>query len=317
MYKHFDYELESRSDTGGVEMQIEWLQTFLVAAEEQNFRRTADRLHLAQPTVTQHIRKLEELWGVALFARVGQHVELSPAGRRFLVHAKSLTDDYLESLEDMARWRQGYDTRVTVAVSPLIATTYLPRWMRAFTRNRGNVEFVVKVLESEYVLEQVAGLEADIGFSRLTPSTDGLDSRVLYDDPVVFVAPTTETDIDGVPLDASSLLSQHTVFTHCHPEYWPALTEDLRKTHPDTRTMIVSLVHVVVQWISEGLGVSFLPQSTVTREILRGTIEEVHFPLFRLPTARTHMVVARHAPAAARDFAEFITEYMRERVSYH
>lgn len=302
---------------GAILVQIEWLHTFLIAAEEQNFRRAADRLHLAQPTVTQHIHKLEELWGVELFARVGQHVELSPAGRRFLQHARKLADNYLESLEDMARWRQGYDTRVTIAVSPLIATSYLPRWLRAFRKSHSNIEFVVRVLESEFVLEQLSRQEADIGFSRRAPRDERLDSRILYDDPVVFVAPSGEQDIDGPPEDPVELISRYTVFTGCHPEYWPGLNDNLRQTFPDMQTMIVSLVHVVVQWIGEGLGVSFLPQSTVRREILRGTIEEVHFPLFPLPTAQTHMVVARHASQAAREFADFITTYMQERVSYH
>ncbi|QSO52188.1 LysR family transcriptional regulator [Alicyclobacillus curvatus] len=297
-------------------MQIEWLQTFLAAAEEENFRRAADKLHLAQPTVTQHIRKLEELWGVQLFARVGQHVELSPGGRRFLGHAKRLSDTYLDSLEDMARWHQGYDTRVTIAVSPLVATSYLPRWMRAYTKTHRQIEFVVKVLESESVLEQISRQEADIGFSRLRPDDGRFDAQVLYADPVVFVAPAEEHDIDGPPQDSFDLLARHTVFTHCHPEYWPELTTNLRKQFPDLQTMVVSLVHVVVQWVGEGLGVSFLPQSTVQRELLRGNIEEVHFPL-PLPTAQTHLVVARHASTAARDFADFITQYMRERVSYH
>jgi hypothetical protein len=65
------------------------IRSFLVVARELHFSRAAQTLHLSQPTVTQHIRRLESDLGVPLFSRHSRRVELTVAGRRF---AARMTD---------------------------------------------------------------------------------------------------------------------------------------------------------------------------------------------------------------------------------
>lgn len=294
-------------------MQIEWIETFLTAAREENFRRTAECLHLAQPTVTQHIRKLEEHVGVPLFHRIGQHVELSSSGQRFLADAEKLRQVYTDGLENLARWRQGYTSRVTVAVSPLIATSYLPKWIQGFNKIQPDVEFVIKVMESGDVVDCLRDHQADVGFTRSHSGDSPLDALLLYEDDVVMVAPATVQNIDGPPLDASVLLAEHVLFTHCHPDYWPLLLRDLRQVQSPLRTMVVSQVHVAVQWISDGLGVSFLPRSAVHKEILRGNLEEVQFRHFALPRTRSFLVVGKRIEETAQAFARYVEAYSAQR----
>lgn len=294
-------------------MDIEWLRTFLVAAEEQNFRRTAERLHLAQPTVTQQIAKLEREWGVYLFERTGHHVVLSRAGRRFRDHAHTLLTTYHHSLEDMVRWREGREETLRIAVSPLIATTFLPRWIGDFERLHPNIEFSILVQESDDMLHALLERSADIGFSRRAVTHPDVRCEVLYDDPIVLVAPRDEHDFEGPPRGATDILAGATVFTHCHPEYWEGLLMQLQPHFGRLRTMRVTQVHVALQWITEQMGVSFLPYSTVQREILRGRIEEVPFLTFDLPTAHTYLLQPRQLPGIAHHFAAFVTEYMEMR----
>ena len=290
-----------------------WLQTFVTAAEEGNFRRTAERLHLAQPTVTMHIQKLEALWGVELFDRVGRNVQLSRAGRRFLEHAQGILARYTESVEDMARWRQGYEETIAIAVSPLIATTFLPRWIRGFTYLHPEIEFSIQVTESRQILQNVLEQKSDIGLTRLDVTHPQICCEPLYDDPLVLVAPRDEHDFDGPPRRALDILDQYTLFTHNHPEYWRDLLVKLRNISPTLRTMQVSQVHVCLDWITEKMGASFLPISTVRRALLRGGVELIPFEDFKLPTAHTYLLSPKISDGAASKFITFISEYMAAR----
>ena len=65
------------------EAGLELTQSFIVVAEELNFRRSAERLHVDQSALSRRIQKLEHILGFALFERTTREVSLTPAGRSF------------------------------------------------------------------------------------------------------------------------------------------------------------------------------------------------------------------------------------------
>ena len=73
---------------------IRQLQCFRAVAEERNFRRAAERLHMSQPPLSRQIQALEAQLGLALFERSSHHVDLTPAGTRLLRHGQSVLDAY-------------------------------------------------------------------------------------------------------------------------------------------------------------------------------------------------------------------------------
>lgn len=271
-------------------MDIDWLHTFVMAADEGNFHRTADKLHLAQPTVTLHIQKIEAILGSSLFDRIGKSVQLNAAGRRFLPSAKKLLVQYAQSVEEIVRLSQGYEEMLRIAVSPIVATTWLPRYIEGFSKLYPNVEFSIQVLESRPVIDCLIAGDADFGLSRIPVSHPKLHCDRLYDDPVVLAVPHDGRDHDAPPRTALEILQAQTVFVNNHPGYWGDLLPALRLWMPRIRTMHVSLVHVSLEWIRAGLGVSFLPLSTVRHSLLRGNVEEISFTEFPLPTASTYFI---------------------------
>lgn len=290
-------------------MDIQWLKTFATSAQLENFRRAAEKLYLAQPTVTMHIKNLEEHLGILLFERKGRSVRLTEAGRRFLPYARQIISNFESGVHDLESWRQGYKRKLTIAVSPLIAASMLPMIVRQFLAGYPDIEIVIEVMESIDINGTIAEGQADIGLTRMRPAHAGVAQLKLNDDPVILVAPHDGGDAESSPpLDVEQLLNRYLILTHNHPEYWDELLGGIRLKFPRIRTMKVSQVHVTKRFIEEDLGISFLPRSTVLREVLEGRVLEVHTDEIAMPVASTYLIHQTDKEEAAA-FMRFIQDF--------
>ncbi|HET7522498.1 MAG TPA: LysR family transcriptional regulator [Bacillales bacterium] len=293
-------------------MDIRWLRTFVTAAELENFRHTAERLYIAQPTVTVHIRRLENEIGTRFFRRSGRNIVLTEAGRRFLPHAKQILSHHDSGLHDLLSWRQGYKKKLILAVSPLIAGSILPYIIQRFTGQHQDTEVIVQVAESKDIGEMIEKKTADIGLSRMKPVHLSLTADTLYEDPIMCVAPHDGGDFEtSPPLDIDELFEQQILFTHNHPGFWDDLLADIRMSHYPPRTMVVSQVHITKRFIEEGLGFSFLPKSSIRRELMEGRLLKVETKKLHLPVAATY-IVTRHPTEEAQKFIVFLREYYKK-----
>lgn len=290
-------------------MEFQWLNTFITAASCGNFRRTAEILYISQPSVTVHIKQLEQELGILLFDRDGKKVKLTEAGRRYLVHAKKLLEVYQSGLEDIQSFSQGYTTQFSIAISPLIADTILPYVLRSYTNQHPEVEISIKIIESVGIEQAVLEEEVDIGLSCLNSTDSELISRLLYNDRVILIAPHDGRDSETAPpLDEEEVLTSNYLLTHNHPGYWDGLCHAVKSKYPSVRMMKVSQVHITKRFIVEGLGVSFLPTSTVRRELLEGRLLEVDCHTIQLPEANTYAIM-KYDHTKQKEFLEFISNY--------
>ncbi|MCM3765132.1 LysR family transcriptional regulator [Neobacillus niacini] len=290
-------------------MEFQWLNTFITAASCGNFRRTAEILYISQPSVTVHIKQLEQELGIPLFDRDGKKVKLTEAGRRYLVHAKKLLEVYQSGLEDIQSFSQGYTTQFSIAISPLIADTILPYVLRSYTNQHPEVEISIKIIESVGIEQAVLEEEVDIGLSCLNSTDPELISRLLYNDRVILIAPHDGRDSETAPpLDEEEVLTSNYLLTHNHPGYWDGLCHAIKSKYPSVRMMKVSQVHITKRFIVEGLGVSFLPTSTVRRELLEGRLLEVDCHTIQLPEANTYAIM-KYDHTKQKEFLEFISNY--------
>ncbi len=280
---------------GGCRVDIRLLRTFVTAARLGSLTQAAERLFLAQPTVTVHITRLEERLGCPLFHRSRTGVALTPAGRRFLPYATRILEAHDAGIEDLNSFSQGYSRRLTIIASPMVAATALPPLLRQFTAAHPDVELSIDVRQSVEIGEALASGQGDLGLSLMVPAERSLEALALYDDPVLLVAPHDGRDWDREPADPEELLERCPLFTHSHPVFWDDLLLALRQAGLRLRTVRVSEMHVTKRLVEEGLGVSFLPESAVWRELVEGRIMEVPTPRLPLPRATTYLVLPREA----------------------
>lgn len=287
-------------------MEVQWLRTFVDAAETLNFRKTSERLLMSQPSVTVHIRLLEENLGLSLFKRSHNRVSLTEEGRHFKEKAQKVLEQLDGSVEELHAFAQGYRKKWTLAISPLMAETVLPYVLRSFTEQHPEVELVIRVEESEAIEDLVEGEEVSAGISALPPMSRTIRSLVVYEDPLLFILPRDAYDDEtGPAILIEETLRKSILFTHHHPVFWEELLEKLRLQIPGIRTMKVTQAHIVKRFIQEGLGTSFLPKSMVRRELVEGRLMEAHFDLFPLPTVSTYFLT-KQMGALEQDFVERI-----------
>ncbi|MET3698529.1 LysR family transcriptional repressor of citA [Bacillus oleivorans] len=290
-------------------MELKWLKTFLLAAKYENFRKAADELFVSQPTVTVHIQLLEKELGCKLFKRDGRQIMLTEVGRSYIVHAQKLLFLYEDGIAEVNRIQQGYQTKLTLAVSPEIASSILPALIRSYLNLYPTIDLDIQVVESIDIPELIIRGEADIGLSRQQFQMKGLSCIPLQKDQVKLIVPHDGFDPEtGPPLEVDDLFQNKRLIVHSHPEYWEDLLPLIKSVYPHIKTMFVSQVHVTKRFIEEGLGISFLPISIVQRELLEGRLLEVETPDFPKISAQSYALTKYESDEINR-FIHYISQY--------
>lgn len=288
-------------------MDLRVLQTFLVAATTENFHQTAEMLFIAQPTVSQHIRILEKELGINLFERVGKRVRLTAAGKRYLPHVKGVLEKWNHGLEDLQAWRQGYQEKLEIAVSPIIARARLSHLLHRFTKLHPDVDLSIKIVDSVEIGPLVQKGQADLGLTRMVPGEFQLSTYLLYEDPIVFAVPHNGGDMEAPLPDWEQELETKRLLTYNHPGYWDELLLMLRQRGLSLRTMAVSQVDITKRFIEDGLGVSFLPHSAVSRDLFENRFIELPTPGLSLPKVASYLVIPKVGLSdAAQSFVDIL-----------
>ena len=127
-------------------VELRHLRYFIAVAEELNFSRAAERLHMAQPPLSAAIRQLERDLGVELFVRTTREVRLTDAGRAFLQGARRTLADAERATEDAQRAAAGELGHLRIAYSWSTRFETLPALGRAFRASNPDVEMLAQEL---------------------------------------------------------------------------------------------------------------------------------------------------------------------------
>jgi DNA-binding transcriptional LysR family regulator len=189
---------------------IRQIQAFLAVAEFGSFTRAAERLHLAQPALSQHVRELEEALGIRLFDRTTRRVELTEGGREFRGAASKILEDLelaVRNANDLAERRRG---RLVIAAPPLLAAVILPQAIAEFRSRHPGIQVNLIDARTDQIVESVRSGRADCGLGTFSPAEDGIERAPLARDSLMlFCSHSSEffgrnevawNDLNGHPL---------------------------------------------------------------------------------------------------------------------
>lgn len=170
-------------------MELRHLRYFVVAAEELNFHRAAERLRVAQPAVSAQIKALEVDLNVKLFERTTRSIVLTEAGSVLLDQARGILGA-AEQAQLMARRAQkGVAGLLRVGVIPPAASPWLARVLRQYHEHCPDVQLLISELTSSEQLRQLRERELDAGFLRPPVEYPDLECQFIEETHQVLAAP--------------------------------------------------------------------------------------------------------------------------------
>lgn len=171
-------------------MELRHLRYFAAVAESCHFGRAAERLHMAQPALSQAVRQLESELGTPLFVRTTRQVNLTPAGEfmyREALRVLGAVDDSVRGVRRIADGRLGL---IRIAFTGTAAFTQLPRIARALKQELPGVSLEIHAdLLTPEQCDLLRGGSIDLGVLRPPLTGDGLDLRTIEVEPLVLAVP--------------------------------------------------------------------------------------------------------------------------------
>ncbi|HZU73595.1 MAG TPA: LysR substrate-binding domain-containing protein [Acidimicrobiales bacterium] len=191
-------------------MELNQLRYFVAVAEERHFTRAAERLEVAQPSVSSQIRKLEEELGSTLFDRGRSGASLTQAGETLLPLARRVLSD-LEDAEARLRELDSLQHgRLSIGATPSLSTVLLPAALAEFHAAHPGVTLSLFEEGSGLLVQRLVTGEIELGLVILPQRHPGLSTTALATEELVVVAAPdhrlagrrglTVSELQGVPL---------------------------------------------------------------------------------------------------------------------
>ncbi len=265
-----------------MDFNIRQIRAFVAVARLGSFTRAAALLHVAQPTLTVQIRKLEQALAVRLFDRTSRSVQLTQTGRDLLPTLAHLVQDLDGLMNGVRNKGAGYQGMVRIAALPTAAAALLPPAIKSFRDAHPGAEFRVRDVIARRVLALVDAEDVDLGIAGGTAFGAAVDVLLSIED------------------------RMHAVFPEDHPlAEAAAVTPELMVRHPlimlDPDTSVRAVVEAgfqaaglipvaageatymmtAVGMVRAGLGITILPSSAqeirVAPGLMSRPIEAVGF----------------------------------------
>lgn len=170
-------------------MELKQLQSFVAVVDCQSFTKAAEALYISQPTISTHIRMLEEEFGVRLILRTTKSIEVTPRGRELYECARSI----LTLRENLVRRWSEEDVKIIQLGTSTIPSAYiLPEILPAYRALQPDIRFNIHQSDSQGVLDGLYNGTFEAGLLGTHSSDPLVESVPFYRDTMVLITPVTE-----------------------------------------------------------------------------------------------------------------------------
>lgn len=286
-------------------IDLEQVRTFLTVIEAGSFQNAAARLGIAQPTVSQHVRKLEETLGHRLIERARAKAVPTASGARLLPFARTL-------LRVAARAENSLSGKgFAIGASSNIGIYLLQPLAGAFRANAADFGPIdIRIGSNPETVRRLEEAEIDIALMEWWDDRPGFDAAVWREEPVVVIVPPSHRWARRRWIDKTMLMEEPLIGGEPGTGTARLLQERLGIAADQlTAGLQLGSTEAVKQAVRAGLGVSVTLAGAVRDELAAGRLAALRLRGSRL-FKRLYSVVPDHAPVRgpARRFAAFLRE---------
>lgn len=246
------------------EIELSQLRAFLVLGEELHFGNAAKQLRVAQPGLSQQIRRLEERLGFQLFNRTSRRVTLTAAGVAFLATARAVLADLENAIEKARDISSGRVGAVRVGYVALAMLTVLPAIVRDFRARHRDVRLTLHEMSSAPQIESLMRGALDIAIQTGMPEEKSISCFTLRRDHLAAIIPRTHARAASASIAVRALENESfLIFPRAQaPDLYDQLIAVCRKSgFTPTIAQEAQSWHMIAELVSSGIGVAIGPQS--------------------------------------------------------
>lgn len=287
------------------------LEIFCLVCELQSVTRVAERMLVAQPVITAHLRFLEDKLGVRLFERSGRRLVLTAAGRRVYVWANDVMTRTRELERELDLSADGELGNAIVSASMTAASYVLPPLFSSFRQAHPNGGITLLVSNPQLVTAAVRDGSCDFGVCILDPrhDVDGLNVELLWTERLVLIAAAESTLAGHVA--TLEQIGELPFVSSPRNQVRREIEEDALRAHGIVdRQVVLEFGHpeAMKQAVRAHAGVAFVMETSVRDECERGLLRRIETPGLDLPVPV--FLVSRRDKSFS-DFQSKLMDYVR------
>lgn len=295
-------------------MKLEYIRSFIGVVNYKSFSLAARYLFLSQPTISAHIKRIEEELGVQLLVRSTKDVILSEEGLTFYPYAVQLLETEKEALIRLNKESQPERGLVTVATSSVPGNYIFPGFLANFQNKSQGITFRILEGDSEDILQKVMHFEAELGMGGIKSTTGKLHCETLFEDEIILITPNKEKyrNLNGnFPI---SLLKKELFITRETGSGTKTVTDNIeRELKLNVQSLRVAAqvesAEMVRRAVEAGTGVAFISQIAARESLENKKVLEFRFPEVQ---AKRLLYLVYHKERVLSPVAKSVIRHLRE-----
>lgn len=247
------------------------VKTFLAVVANGSFLEAATRLHVTQSTVSSRIKGLEEYLGASLFTRNRSGAVPTPAGRRFVHHAKAMILRLDQARHDVGLPSR-YRASITVGARIALWEVFLPRWLGALRRSNPDISITSEIGFEDDLMRRVIEGTMDVALMYTPQHSPGIHVQHLFDETLVLLTTNPEKPWPDE--------------NYVYVDWGPAFYAQHSSNYPDLErpAQVVNIGWLGVQIIMSNGGSCFVPLRMAEPLIHTGQLFQMpDSPQFKIP----------------------------------
>lgn len=257
-------------------MDIRNIKTFVRVAELKSFTKVAQEFNYVQSTVTMQIKQLEKELGYPLFDRIGKKVSLTYLGERFLSYSYELLD-VLGRASELDMDNEDISGILRIGVSESLLFGVISQILPKFKSRYKNLDVRIKTGHTPELLEELKQNGLDMVYSSTNFNTDtDLKCCYLRKENLIFICSPEHKMADKKSVPIGEVMKQEFLVTEREGICYGRLRE--LAAHNDALfnpTIELDSVYVISDLVSRGVGIAFLPEHAVLKELDSGKLKKI------------------------------------------
>lgn len=289
-------------------MNINRLKVFIKVAELKSFTKAAEELYMTQPAVSKNIKIIENFYGVSLFKRVGNQIELTEAGNTLLRYANDIIEISEKAKEALDKT---VEDNIVLGAGSTVGVYILPQILEKFIRVYPNIHFTLEISNAKQVIKKFMEGSLDVGIVGALVQKTNLTYFPFFSEQLQLIVSKHHPWAQKEYISVSELKKQPFFLREKGSGQRFLVEEILYKQAGIELENITELPNneAILKLVESGLGVSIISENVIARDLYLDRIRTVKIKNIKLKHDMYVLYNENNTSKPYRKFIKFLRNY--------